>query len=353
MHKYTKILIIFIFLLLPVYSMAATIVIEPSSGSKNVEDIFNVNIFVSPGSDEVLYTTKLKIKFNPKIAEILSFNLNDGWLPLTVSGYDKIDNINGTLIKTAGYTSGIRSYTKFASMKIKVKQSGSFLINVDPDGTKILDSNNKNKYTGSVGASFVINNKKSTKSISHTSVNSAVKSYNRYTPNKTVRTDKNQNQFQNIKKQPNSNTQQQKIIYLTNMLKNKDDMLSKYSDEINALRNEIQKYHQLEEKRNKSFLFFSDTYLNKKVLFLLIPIFLFVVTIFFIGKKMRKLSLKSKQNTLLKKQINSQTLTRSPNSTNSNNPKEYLKAYQDIQKHSSVPESGQNNALIELNKIIN
>jgi len=142
-------------LVLPMMASAATFSFSPSTGSYAPGDTFDVSVYVNPNSGESITTAKLSALFPNDKLEVISFAIESGWIPLTQSGYDLIDNTNGKVIKTGGYTAKIQSQTKFGVLTLKTKASGSASLNTTTD-SMLLDITNINKYISSNGAVFTI-----------------------------------------------------------------------------------------------------------------------------------------------------------------------------------------------------
>ena len=109
MKKLLTLVISFAFAL-PFVASAASFVVTPSSGSYTAGNTITLNIAVNP-SGNTIYTAMLDARFSPNTFEIVLFSLNDSMLPLKQSGYDALDNSNGVLTKTGGYTGGVSSVT--------------------------------------------------------------------------------------------------------------------------------------------------------------------------------------------------------------------------------------------------
>lgn len=76
------------------------------------------------------YTSKMEIDFPANILKLNSFTFGGSWVPLSVSGYDLIDNTNGTLIKTAGYPGGVLNPVIFGTISFTAKKEGSGTIKI-------------------------------------------------------------------------------------------------------------------------------------------------------------------------------------------------------------------------------
>jgi len=142
---------------LPFVASASSFVITPSNGSYTKGDTVTLHISVDPAGSTI-YTAMLNAQFPSDIFEVVSFTLNDSMLAMKQSGYDSINNVTGTLVKTGGYAGGISSVTPFGTLVLKAKGSGTGTLTIN-NTSKLLDSNNTNKQIGSQVASFKITDK--------------------------------------------------------------------------------------------------------------------------------------------------------------------------------------------------
>jgi len=140
---------------LPFVANAASFVISPSSGSYTVGDTVTLHISVDPAGSNI-YAAMLDAKFSPITFEVISFTLNDSMLAMKQAG-DSIDNTNGVLVKTGGYTGGINSVTSFGTLVLRAKATGTGTFTANST-SKLLDSINVNQQSGSQTASFAIAN---------------------------------------------------------------------------------------------------------------------------------------------------------------------------------------------------
>jgi hypothetical protein len=150
-----KIILASLMFALPFVANAASFVISPSSGSYTVGDNVTLHISVDPAGSNI-YAAMLDAKFSSATFEVMSFTLNDSMLAMKQAG-DSIDNTNGVLVKTGGYTGGIISVTPFGTVVLKAKASGTGTFTANST-SKLLDSNNTNQQSGSQTASFTIAN---------------------------------------------------------------------------------------------------------------------------------------------------------------------------------------------------
>jgi len=108
---------------------ATTATLAPATISVVAGQQFNVAITVDPqGTKE--YAEKVEVDYPADELTATSFTLGNGAMALTQAGYDTTDNINGVLMKTAGYTGGISSPTLFGTILFTAKKAGSGTITV-------------------------------------------------------------------------------------------------------------------------------------------------------------------------------------------------------------------------------
>ena len=96
MKKITTILSVFLIsaLILPVAVSAANLTFTPTSGTYTEGKTYAVSVFVNPQTSTV-YTAKAEIQYPANLLEVRSFNIGNGWMPLTQAGYDELDNAGG------------------------------------------------------------------------------------------------------------------------------------------------------------------------------------------------------------------------------------------------------------------
>lgn len=141
-------------LALPVAASAASFVVNPSSGSYKVGDTITLSVSANP-SGSTIYTAMLDARFSASTLEVVSFTLNDALLPLKQGGYDALDNTNGILTKTGGYTGGITTSGSFGTIVLRAKALGTGTVTV-ADTSKLLDSNNADQQSGAQTNSYTI-----------------------------------------------------------------------------------------------------------------------------------------------------------------------------------------------------
>jgi hypothetical protein len=139
---------------LPFIASAATFTVSPASGSYTAGDTVTLSIGVNPQGSSI-YTAMLDARFSSDTFEVLSFTLSDALLPLKASGYDALNNQNGVLTKTGGYTGGITSSAAFGTVVLRAKKSGTATFTI-ADSSKLLDSNNADQQSGTQNLTYAI-----------------------------------------------------------------------------------------------------------------------------------------------------------------------------------------------------
>lgn len=89
------------------------------------------------------YTVKTELNYPADLLEARSFSFESGWLAVSRTGYDVMDNSNGLLIKTAGYPGGISTAAPFGSVSFVAKKSGSGAVNIGSNSL-VLDATSQN-----------------------------------------------------------------------------------------------------------------------------------------------------------------------------------------------------------------
>jgi hypothetical protein len=132
---------------------ATTASLTPVSVKVAAGQQFNVVIAVNPnGTDN--YAEQLQINYPANLLQVSAFNLGSGWMALSQSGYDSVDNVNGVLTKTAGYPSGITAMTPFGTITFTAEKSGSGTITIG-GGSQAFEKSGQTAITGT-GAEFVV-----------------------------------------------------------------------------------------------------------------------------------------------------------------------------------------------------
>lgn len=134
---------------------STSISLSPSNINVAPGENFNVVVAVNPyGVGN--YTVKAEIEYPADLLKVKSFNFGSGWLALSQSGYDLVDNENGLLIKTAGYPGGLSASATFGVITFSAKKTGGGIITIGSNSLS-LDSANKDVFNNVLSyASFNI-----------------------------------------------------------------------------------------------------------------------------------------------------------------------------------------------------
>jgi len=124
---------------------ASTVSLSPSSINKIERQSFSVLIKINPQSVKN-YTSKIKLEYPANLLKVSSFTFGNNWMRVNQPKYDSIDNINGILIKTAGYPGGISLPKTFGTVLFYAKKAGSGVIKI-ANGSFVLGSANQNLLT--------------------------------------------------------------------------------------------------------------------------------------------------------------------------------------------------------------
>ena len=146
MKKVSKFIVALIMIVVPSIISAGTISLSGATSTISPGGTFSVNLYVNPQGSNV-YTARVELNFSSDVLEATGFSFGSGWLPITQSGYDLVNNSNGTLTKTAGFPGGISGSTYFGTVTFRAKTAGSANISV-LSGTKLYDASNQNTFTG-------------------------------------------------------------------------------------------------------------------------------------------------------------------------------------------------------------
>jgi hypothetical protein len=97
--------------------------------------------------NEKNYTAQIKINYPTDILEFDSITYWKGWVPVVRPGYDEVDAVNGTVVKTAGYADGFAEPKVFGVAKFTVKKSGRGVVSFG-DTSYVLDREHQNSLAG-------------------------------------------------------------------------------------------------------------------------------------------------------------------------------------------------------------
>jgi hypothetical protein len=125
---------------------ATTVSLSPVNVSVKEGQTFSMAVSIDPQSVKN-YTVKLEMKYPADLVEAKSFSFGSNWMALSQTGYDSIDNVNGVLIKTAGYPGGLASNAFFGTIVFKAKKSGNAAIQI-AGNSLALDAGNQNVISG-------------------------------------------------------------------------------------------------------------------------------------------------------------------------------------------------------------
>ena len=135
---------LFIFALPVLASTVATL--SPSSVNTTTGKTFSVTISVDP-KGSANYAEKVEVNFPAENLRVSSFSLGSDWMALSQSGYDLIDNVNGILIKSAGYAGGFSQPTVLGTITFSVLKSGSGIIKIG-NNSLAFDIKNQTAISG-------------------------------------------------------------------------------------------------------------------------------------------------------------------------------------------------------------
>ena len=143
------------FILAPLMAVAATLSLSPANVSVTRGQTFTMQATLNPQGAKA-YTVKVELSYPASLLEVQSFTFASGWLSLTQSGYDLVDNANGKLVKTAGYPGGISSPAAFGTVSFRAKASGSGNVTITANSS-VFDANSQNTLIGApVSASVAV-----------------------------------------------------------------------------------------------------------------------------------------------------------------------------------------------------
>jgi len=132
----------------PVLAHASTnVALNALSQSVKAGQQVTVTIAVQPSA--IIYTSKISLSYSSDLLQETGFTLASNWMALSQSGYDNVDPISGTIIKTAGYPGGLSNAAVFGTVTFTAKESGTAHIAV-AQGTQILDANNQNNFNNAL-----------------------------------------------------------------------------------------------------------------------------------------------------------------------------------------------------------
>lgn len=136
-------------LLAPLSALAASVSLSPTTISVHAGDTFSVSVTADPASTK-LYSVRANVSFDPSLVQVTNFSFASTWISISQPGYDSTDNVNGTLIKAAGYPGGFTSATKLGTITFKAIKTGTATIN-STNSSLLLDASSKNQISGTQG----------------------------------------------------------------------------------------------------------------------------------------------------------------------------------------------------------
>ncbi len=137
---------------LPAFA-ATTASLTPASLKIASGQQFNVVVAVNP-QGFINDVEKVEVDYPSNLLQVSSFTLGSNWMALTEPGYDLTDNMNGILIKTAGYPKGISAQTVFGTISFTARKAGSGTITIGSQSLA-FDTNGQSAITGS-GTEFTV-----------------------------------------------------------------------------------------------------------------------------------------------------------------------------------------------------
>ena len=120
-------------------AQASTVQFTPLTVDVKAGQTFTMNVAINTQGVKN-YTSKIVIDFPANVLKINSFTFNNAWMPITLTGYDAIDNTNGTLTKSAGYPGGFSNTTVFGTISFTAKKEGSGSMSVTGDSLSMGSS---------------------------------------------------------------------------------------------------------------------------------------------------------------------------------------------------------------------
>jgi len=134
---------------------ATTVSLSPTSINETEGRNFALVVKIDPQSVKN-YTVKMELTYPADLLKVNSFTFGTSWMQVSQPGYDSIDNINGILVKTAGYPGGVASQATFGTISFFAKKTGAGIIKLGSNSLA-LDATNQNLLSpGNVQASFSI-----------------------------------------------------------------------------------------------------------------------------------------------------------------------------------------------------
>ena len=111
---FKNLLVIALGLFIAPIAFASTVDLSPTTVNVEPDKTFTVQIYINPQS--ATYSAKVELKYPADLLKVNSFTINDSWMALKQSGYDAIDNVSGTLLKSGGYPGGFTNKILFGTV---------------------------------------------------------------------------------------------------------------------------------------------------------------------------------------------------------------------------------------------
>lgn len=89
-----------------------------------VGQVVTVNLNVEPEANSPVFTVSANLVYDPGKLEFVSSTMYEEWLEIKQKENYITDTINGLLVRTGGFPSGILGTTKFVTYKFKAKEAG-------------------------------------------------------------------------------------------------------------------------------------------------------------------------------------------------------------------------------------
>lgn len=145
---WAQLFVLFLGLVIPVnFLLAAELDISSKQLEAYVGQTVSIDVLVKP-DQESINTVKLGLEYSPEVFEAIDMTWAPGWLPITHSSYDMVDNDIGLLFKTAGIQSGLKNEYRLGTVTFMTKQAGEALIKIS-DNSLVLDQSNNNTFSAS------------------------------------------------------------------------------------------------------------------------------------------------------------------------------------------------------------
>jgi LPXTG-motif cell wall-anchored protein len=119
----------------------ASVEISPKKITAGMGSTFSVDFSIK--TNVPVYTVKIDGTFPKDLVKLDGFNIDEPWLKVPQPGYDEIDQMEGTFIKTAGYPEGLKKNEIFGTAYFTVIGTGTASLAIT-NKSLILDENSDN-----------------------------------------------------------------------------------------------------------------------------------------------------------------------------------------------------------------